>query len=280
LSLLSEYLHQFSPKDGWAAAFITAGLGAFAGGWIASRAFTKRAVVAELNALSAIQTLCFSICNRFLALKSQHVLAMKQRYDQLQQEHAEILSSPQGPPRQFVFQADFQTLTPLRLPIGELQKMVFEKTSIRGRALVALVDLASTIEGLNEAIESRTALSTEIRDRKNKTDDELAALYFGRRMANGHIDERYRTNLEAIYNQTDDCIFFSKILATDVVKYGNRLRRRHMWRFWLGLPKMQDADWPEAKDSGLLPQDFMYEKWLRGFRAPTRWQRFKSMVAP
>jgi hypothetical protein len=280
LSLFSEYLHQFSPKDGWAAAFITAGLGAFAGGWIASRAFTKRAVVAELNALSAIQTLCFSICNRFLALKSQHVLAMKQRYDQLQQEHATILRLPPGPPRQFVFQADFQTLTPLSLPIGELQKMVFEKTSIRGRALVALVDLSSTIEGLNEAIAGRTALSVEIRDRKNKTDDEMVALYFGRRTADGHIDERYRTNLDAIYNQTDDCIFFSKTLATDVVKYGNALRRRHMWKYWLGLPKMQDADWSKANDSGLLPQNSMYEKWLQGFRTLTRWQRIKSMLAP
>jgi hypothetical protein len=51
VSIFSEYLHTFSPKDGWAVAFITAGLGAFAGGWVASRGFHKAAVIAELNAL-------------------------------------------------------------------------------------------------------------------------------------------------------------------------------------------------------------------------------------
>lgn len=89
MSWLSDFLHQVAPQQGWGAAFVTAGLGAFAGGLVASRAFTKRAAIAELNALSSAQTLCFSICNRLMALKCQHVIGMKERFDRLQASHTE-----------------------------------------------------------------------------------------------------------------------------------------------------------------------------------------------
>jgi hypothetical protein len=280
MSILSEFFHQVAPKDGWGTAFVTAGLGAFVGGWVAGRAFTKRAVVTELNALSAALTLCFAISNKFIALKLQHVAAMKQRFDQVQREHAEFVRHPKQARGQFRFQADFQTLVPMLVPIDELKKIVFEKTSIRGRGLVALVDLTSTIEGLSEAMVSRTALADEIRNRANKTDDDVAALYFGLRLPNGHIDERYPTNLEAICKQTDDCIFFSRILATELVQYGNSLRRKHMWKYWLGIPRMQDADWSRAQAAGALPKDSDYEKWLAGFRSANRWEKIKSIFAP
>ncbi|WP_440640095.1 hypothetical protein ACSHT2_01645 [Bradyrhizobium sp. PUT101] len=280
MSILSEFLHQAAPKDGWGTAFVTAGLGAFVGGWVASRSFTKRAVVAELNALSTALALCFSISNKFIALKLQHVASMKQRFHQVKREHEEFMRRPMQARGRFVFQADFQTLSPMLVPIDELKKTVFEKTSIRGRGLVALVDLASSIEGLSEAMESRTELAHEIRNRSNKTDEDVAALYFGIRMQNGHIDERYSTNVDAIYRQTDDCIFFSRILAYELVQYGNSLRRRHMWRYWLGLPKMRDADWSKAQAEGALPDHAEYERWLSGFRALGRWEKIKATFVP
>jgi hypothetical protein len=280
MSNLIDFLHQIAPKDGWGTAFVTAGLGAFVGGWVASRAFTKRAVITELNALSTARMLCFSICNRFLALKSQHVMGMKQRFDQIWQEHEAFLRRSPQTPSKFVFSADFQTLTPFQLPIDELKKLVFEKTSIRGRGLVALVDLASTMDGLREAIGARTTLAEEIRNRSSKTHDEVAALYLGIKTPNGHIDERYRNNLEAIYNQTDDCIFFSRILSSELVRYGNSLRRKHMWKYWLGVSKMEDADWTKANDAGLLPDNASYERWLGGFRRPTFWEKVRGVLSP
>jgi hypothetical protein len=225
MSQLSVLLHQYAPQNGWGM-LVTADFGAFTGGWIASRAFTKRAVVAELNALSAAQTVCFAICNRFAGLKRQLVLPMKQRFDKVQSEHKKFLNMPKATREAFTFAADFQTLTPLITPAEALQKMIFEKTSIRGRALVAGVDHVAIIESPRLTIEARTELSSEIRNRKDKTDADIAALYLGIKTSDGHIDERYRTNLEAIYLQTDDCIFFSRTLASDLVTYGNSLRRR------------------------------------------------------
>jgi hypothetical protein len=279
MSQLSVLLHQYAPQNGWGT-LVTAAFGAFTGGWIASRAFTKRAVVAELNGLSAAQTVCFAICNRFVGLKRQLVLPMKQRFDKVQSEHKKFLNKPKATRGAFTFAADFQTLTPLTTPAEALQKMIFEKTSIRGRALVAVVDLVAIIESLRLTIEARTELSSEIRNRKDKTDADIAALYLGIKTSDGHIDERYRTNLEAIYLQTDDCIFFSRTLASDLVTYGNSLRRRYLWRYWLWLPKMQDADWSMANASGLLPPDSQYDSWLCGFRTLSKWQRFKARIIP
>ena len=158
--------------------------------------------------------------------------------------------------------------------------MIFEKTSIRGRALVAVTDLVGVIEGLRVAIEARKELSEEIRTRKDKTSADIVAFYLGTRTPNGHIDERHSTNLDAIFLQTDDCIFFSRILALDLVKYGNALRLRYLWRYWLWLPKMQDADWSTAEASGLLPPNSQYDSWLKGFRTPTMWGRFKARITP
>jgi hypothetical protein len=279
MSLLSEFLYEFAQKNGWGT-LVTAAFGAFTGGWIASRAFTKRAVVAELNALSAAQTLCFAICNRYIGLKRQLVLPMKQRFGQVQSDHKKFLNMPKATRGAFMFDADFQTITPVTTPAEALQRMIFEKTSIRGRALAAVVDLVGVIESLRLAIESRTQLSSEIRNKKDKTDADLAAMYLGLKTSDGHIDERYRTTVEALYLQTDDCIFFSRTLASDLGTYGNSLRRRYLWRYWLWLPKMQDADWSMAEASGLIPPDSQYDTWLRGFRTLSNWQRFKARITP
>jgi hypothetical protein len=87
-------------------------------------------------------------------------------------------------------------------------------------------------------------------------------------------DERFKASVEAIYNQTDDCIFFSRLLADDLLTYGNRLRRKNAWKYRLGIPKMKDADWSTAEGQGLLPTNEAYASWLGGFRTePTIWQR-------
>jgi hypothetical protein len=279
MSLLTEFINNHTPQNGWAT-FETAAFGAFTGGWIASRAFTKRAVIAELNALSAAQTVCFVICNRYVALKKQIVLPMKQRFDKTKTDYERFLRIPNTAKREFIFEADYNTIISPATPAAELQKMIFEKTSIRGRALVAVADLVGVIDGLRNAIDARTEISEDIRTVKDKTSADTIASYLGTRLPNGHIDERHSTNLDAIFKQTDDCIFFSRILALDLVRYGNALRRRYLWRYWLWVPKMQDADWTTAIKSGLLPADSDYQAWLDEFKPQSWWQRVKARLTP
>ena len=51
--------------------------------------------------------------------------------------------------------------------------------------------------------------------------------------------ERFKMSIDAIYNQTDDCIVFSRILAEDLLTYGNRLRRKNAWKYRLGIPPLK-----------------------------------------
>jgi hypothetical protein len=102
------------------------------------------------------------------------------------------------------------------------------------------------------------------------------------RLAIGDRDKREGRYLggresSASGEQTDDCIFFSRILADDLLEYGKRLRRRHAWRLRLALPSVAPADWSEAERQGLLPANSEYAQWLKGFqRKPTRLKRFAT----
>jgi hypothetical protein len=165
-------------------------------------------------------------------------------------------------------------LTPVIVPIQVLERYVFEKISVRGRALAAAVDLVGAIDGFDKSVKYRNDLIAEIGKESPVQADLLMERYFGLRNANGVTDERFKVSLEAIYNQTDDCIFFSRILAADLLTYGNRLRQKNAWKYRLGVPKLKGVDWSTAEGQGLLPSDEAYASWLGGFRAErTRWQR-------
>jgi hypothetical protein len=60
MSILSEFLHNHAPQNGWGT-FFTAAFGAFAGAFAAGRAHNKRTIVAELNALNAAHKLSVAV---------------------------------------------------------------------------------------------------------------------------------------------------------------------------------------------------------------------------
>jgi hypothetical protein len=282
VDLLSLYktVSQFFP-DYWLGTLASAAFGAFAGAWINNRIQTKKAVIEELNAVRAALVLCFSISNRFISLKRQNVRPMRERYLQARREYDEFKERARHhkgpPPLVYDFHADLQTLTPVIAPINVLERYVFEKISIRGRALAAAVDLIGAIDGLEKSIKYRNELIADIHKESPHQADLLAEQYFGFRNANGVADERFLVSIEAIYNQTDDCIFFSRILADDLLTYGNGLRRKNAWKYSLGVPKLKGADWAKSDKDGLLPSKDSYSSWLGGFdKAPTHWQRLRS----
>jgi hypothetical protein len=157
--------------------------------------------------------------------------------------------------------------------------MIFEKTLARGRALAALVSLVGAIDGLGLSIKARNEMVAERRSATAQwSDQEKLDFFLGLRTAAGIVDERFPTNIAAITAQTDDCIFFAKILASDLARYSNELKRREGWSYRLRVRKIAQTDWSYAEKIGLLPKDTDYEKWLRGFPPPpTIWQRFLAL---
>jgi hypothetical protein len=258
----------------------TAAFGAFAGAWAASRRETKRAVVAELNSVAAARMLTFSICNKFLGLKRQHILPTYTEYRRSREEfmrlramfeRGEHIPIPE-------FRADLRTISPIWVPTQSLERQVFEKISIRGRALAAAVDLVGATDGLEKSIRYREELISEIKQQSPWQPLPLALKYYGLRTPDGVIDERFQSNLLALHAQTDDCIFFARTLGENLFEYGSQLRRRNAWKFAFALPKMARENWAFAEAAGLLPDPGLYENWLRGFpRPPNRLERWRRL---
>jgi hypothetical protein len=256
-------------------------------GRVINRGQTKQAVIAELNSISACSMLCFSFCNTFINVKNQQVRPLRESFDEARQAY---LQQQHAPLPNFVFKADFQTIVPVRTPTDALERYIFEKISIRGRALAAAVTLLAAVHALDRAIKDREDLIAEIRPPALPPAQDLAKRYFGIRTANGILDNRFQANLSNIANQTDHCIFFSRLLADDLIEYGNRLRKRYAWKFRLP-PKLQGPVWPKSA-TDLLPTSSQYVDWLKGFPkkralfarlfgiAPTRPRSEAGTVAP
>ncbi len=116
-----QWVKQFVASD----AFNTLVVGAFSaffGAWgaqaVIRRGQTKQTMVGELNGISAALALCFTISNRYMSLKRQHVRAMRDSYEQALQdfEASRRRPSPPGQPRVIDFRADLHTLPPIKVP--------------------------------------------------------------------------------------------------------------------------------------------------------------------
>jgi hypothetical protein len=251
------------------ATFISAALGAFGGAWATSRRETKRAIVAELNSVNAARMLSFAICNTFLSMKKQHIRNLKAEYDAersafLRAQVSARHGAAQGHPVTIEFRANFRTLSPPRLPLATLERQIFDKTPITGRGLAAASQLVSVVDALEKAIEYRNSIAREAFESRMPP-GQKAMMYFGLKDASGVSDERIKTNIDGLSNYTDDCIWFSKLLAADLLTYGKALRRRFVLRF-RRLPKLAADDWTRAESEGLVPPDSQYIDWLKGFK--------------
>ena len=157
MSMLSEFLHNYAPQNSWGTCF-TAAFGAFAGAFAASRAHNKRTIVAELNALNAAHELSVAIANIFLALKRQHVVPLKENFERIRDANHQTMVKAGTQLAPFHFTADMRSLTLPATPQVALEKMIFEKTLVRGRALAALVTLVGAIDGLAISIKARNEM--------------------------------------------------------------------------------------------------------------------------
>jgi hypothetical protein len=250
-------------------AVVTTAFGIAIGAWLTSRTQAKRRVVDELKALRAARAVCFSITNRALSLKRQQTRPMKERYD-----HA--VAAFQGH-RQGLLELhmDLQTLSQLKFPSDVLERIVFEKTAIGEKGLAVTVALSGAIDDLRNSINFRNELISEFREKRDTmTELERITLYVGAPKA-GEIDNRFGHNVQALYSQTDDCIFFSMLLVDELMKHSNALYSRNRLKFRLGRSKLLPIDWTKAREANLIPDEAGYTDWAAGFKPrPTVWSRF------
>src|SRR4051794_36904692 len=123
MSILSEFLHNYAPQNGWGT-FFTAAFGAFAGAVAASRAHNKRTIVAELNALNAAHELAVGTANIILALKRQHVVPLKEDFERINVSYANHKTMRKAGTQlaPFHFIADMRSVTLPATPHVALEK--------------------------------------------------------------------------------------------------------------------------------------------------------------
>ena len=89
--------------------------------------------------------------------------------------------------------------------------------------------------------------------------------YFGKRDKHGRIDFRYPASVEAIYKQTDDCIFFTKFLTDDLVAHGEHQRKAFKEARFGVAPNINKPDFVTPKADGLFPPAHQYAEWVNMF---------------
>jgi hypothetical protein len=114
---------------------------------------------------------------------------------------------------------DLRTITPVKLPLAILQNQVFEKLSLSGRPLSLMTILSQSAETLETSLRNRNGLAAEFERRNEPNNAALIPEYLGLRQPPGKINEKYPDFVRAIFATTDDVIFFSLLLAKDLVAH-------------------------------------------------------------
>lgn len=233
--------------------------GALAGAWVTSRKERRKEAKAELRAIGAALALLFTVMNQYINLKRQHVKAVGRRYGELQAAHGMLPSS-----RQAVLQItfDLQSFSPFLVPVQHLEKVIFENLSPSARIFAGMCALSGEVFALKHSLEQRDSLIAEFKNNPNWSAQKKAELYLGLRDQHGHIDERFKTNVRAIVDQTDNCIWFAKFVAENLVIYGNDVLKKNRLLF-MGVRKFKNANWSAVADD--IPKDQKFAGWLRGF---------------
>jgi hypothetical protein len=174
------------------------------------------------------------------------------------------------PPRRYCSTFRRSSCHPFALPLEALRHQLFEKISLANRRpLMLAVSLSETVDGLNTSINNRNRLIASYQEAGLSADD-LLPLYFGLPQGHNHvINQTYPALIDAIYRQTDDGVFYSKLLCEDLYAHNVQLAAGFKFkkRFGRAAPGTMDKpDFTTPASEGLIPNEADYADWLTLFR--------------
>ena len=144
----------------------------------------------------------------------------------------------------------------LTFPIVTLQRLMFDKISMFGRSLALMTTLSETAGWLTNANAKRNELLERL---VRLSGMEMAQAYFG----NGAANPEYAHALGAVASHTDELIFFSATLASDLAAHARALRAAWIEEFGRAhAPEATAVDFTAARQNGLMPEDSKYAEWL------------------
>lgn len=90
-------------------------------------------------------------------------------------------------------------------------------------------------------------------------------LYLGTEYGEKNINTEYGDSIKAIYDYTNDFVFFSVILCEDLQEHTKNLIKRYKKGLSGNPPKLSNFDFSAPRKDGFIPPNEEYEKWLAGF---------------
>lgn len=121
--------------------------------------------------------------------------------------------------------------------------------------------LVDTIHGLNTSTDTRNNIIAHCKSSSISPED-LVPLYFGLPQSRNRVTTmEYPDSIAAITRHTDDGIFFSKLLCSDLFEHNRRLVERFKRRFGKSAPGViEKPDFTQAEN--LMPNDADYADWF------------------
>lgn len=282
MTCLLEWLTWENTKVFFNSSFTTSLVGALAGAYAGARAaqvITERAkeqeqLIAQIRATNAATMVAFSAVNAGIATKRQHVQPMHEEYQRAKAELETFKQQRATGQRQgnmeYRFIADLRIFPTPSVPLEILKDLVFQKISAYGRPLALVTVIEQSFRGLREAIARRDALVH--RFASGQIPKELVQnFYFGMPLPNGDTNQEYPDLVHAIHSYTDDVIFFSALLCTDLIAHGEMTRNSLLKKFGGDPLKVSTVDFAGPISKGLIPPDTQYTDWLNAFKAPNNY---------
>lgn len=256
-------------NSAFALSFVGALAGAAAGGLAAQRVIEKYKVrdevLKEIRNTHAAMMVSFTVCNTALLLKKQLVQPMLDRFTEAKSGFLRYRSERQNGQRQgnaqYRFQIDMQEYIAPALPTETLKTLVFDRVNAFGRPLTLVAQIENASIGLTSAIAKRTRLIDGFKA-TSQDPDAMALTYFGEQLPNGHTHREYADIVEVIHSYTNDLIFFSGLLTTDLATHGKARKDTFAKRFGKGAPEFDPPDFTGPKRSGLYPPESDYSALL------------------
>jgi hypothetical protein len=249
--------------------FVGAAGGALGAQHIAERAKRKDELLKELRGANAATMVSFTICNSFIALKRQNVLPVHANFSTDKTKREEFLTKRRSGEidrnQAFEFQADLRAISAPSVPMDTLKTQVFDRISAYGRPLALVSVLDQTLTSLDEAISRRNALIGRFA-RGDVPKELVPNYYFGTALPNGDTNQEYPDTVAAITSYTDDIIFCSRLLCSDLMNHGGKIKALLTELGAKDVPNVSKAEFQKAAEAGLLPPDDQYTDWLSAFK--------------
>jgi hypothetical protein len=269
-----SFVHTHWPhtKDFFNSVFFTAIAGSLAGAFagalgaqrMADKTRNREELLKEIRATNVAVMFAFGVCNTLLSSKQQHIKSLKETFDRDKASTMAAIKQQQAGTGGVVnFLGDFRTLPALDLPTSFLQAQIFEKLSLHGRPILLATTLAQTVGSLNLCILKRNELIEEFKA-STLPEPQKLAFYFGFPYGR-QVNQEYSDTIEAIYRQTDDGIFFSSQLCTELSDHGDQLSASFKERFGTGAPRISRPNFAKAVKSDLMPSERDYADWMSMF---------------